>query len=60
MSLLHWCPRCNEKSVRTKLYSRDQVWLSRFEYCINKGCGYRLDLPRVRMNEHGQYIMEVK
>lgn len=38
------CPKCNEKSVRVKVYRG----VRRVEYCTNKGCGYSLQLPNLK------------
>lgn len=35
------CPRCNDVSVRIKVYKE----VRRVEYCTNKGCGYSQQLP---------------
>jgi len=46
--MLKPCYKCNphgqEKSVVTKIYHGNK----RVEYCINKGCGYRQELPPIR------------
>lgn len=43
---LGWCSNCKEKSVVVKVYqSKGDDKRKRVEYCINKGCGYRLELP---------------
>ena len=43
---LGWCSNCKEYSVRVKIYIRKRDSSKRrFEHCINKGCGYKQDLP---------------
>ena len=42
---MNYCNRCKEKSVRRKVYLTEDLKKSRIEYCINTGCGYRLELP---------------
>ena len=43
---LHWCNNCKEKSVIRREYLRKtDNRAERLEYCLNKGCGYRLMLP---------------
>lgn len=43
---LNWCSKCKEKSVIIKVYVRkSDNTKQRVEYCLNKGCGYRFDLP---------------
>jgi len=55
--MLKYCPRCKEKSVRTKLYrsfyssDSNEVFTKRVEYCINKGCGYNQELPSLKMEK---------
>ena len=46
---LRYCSKCKEKSVVVKIYQGKK----RVEYCINKGCGYKQELPtlEVRGNE---------
>jgi len=39
-----YCSKCREKSVVIKIYNGGK----RVEYCINKGCGYKLTLPPLR------------
>ena len=39
------CNLCKEKSVAIKIYTRKDGVKKRFEYCINKGCGYTQPLP---------------
>lgn len=34
---------CKEKSIITKVYNGGK----RVEYCINRGCGYKQDLPPI-------------
>lgn len=51
--MLGYCPKCKERSVRTKVYSpemrdiRTIGVLKRVEFCINRGCGYKLELPSI-------------
>jgi len=42
---LGWCSICKEKSVRVKVYIRKDGKRKRVAYCINKGCGYKEELP---------------
>ena len=42
---LRWCPKCNERSVKVKVYKRFSGEVRRVEFCWNKGCGHRQDLP---------------
>ena len=42
---LCWCDNCNENSVTRKLYTKKDGTKNRVEFCINKGCKYRLMLP---------------
>jgi hypothetical protein len=42
---LRQCPKCKEKSVVVKVYQE----VKRMEYCINKGCGYIQDLPKLKV-----------
>ena len=43
---LHFCPRCMEKSVIRRNYMRKvDNRMERLEYCLNKGCGYKLMFP---------------
>ena len=43
---LHFCPRCFEKSVIRRNYMRKaDNRMERLEFCLNKGCGYKLMLP---------------
>ena len=40
------CPHCTELSVRVKTYScKKDRREHKVEFCLNKGCGYRKDLP---------------
>ncbi len=42
---MYHCPKCKEKSAVRRVYTRKGDGLTkRIEYCINKGCGYKLDL----------------
>jgi hypothetical protein len=52
---LGWCNNCKENSTRVKCYrtKAEPEKLKRVEFCINKGCGYRLDLPPAR-GEHAK------
>ena len=45
-TMLHQCPKCRERSVIRRCYMRkvDNV-MERLEYCLNKGCKYKIDLP---------------
>ena len=46
MKRLHWCNNCKENSVVVEVYTRKSDGKRcRVEYCINKGCGYKQDLP---------------
>ena len=50
MRKLRWCNNCKENSVVRKVYTRQSDKVTcRCEYCINKGCGYKLDLPFQQM-----------
>lgn len=49
---LEWCPRCKEQSVTIKCYERTNE-IKRVEFCINRSCGYKLDLPAITLNEKG-------
>lgn len=43
---LHWCPACKEPSVIRRNYMRkSDNRMERLEFCLNKGCGYKLMLP---------------
>ena len=48
---MHWCDRCHENSVRIKCYDRADGIRSRIAYCINKGCGYRQEIPFPRVEQ---------
>jgi hypothetical protein len=48
---LGYCFKCKELSVRAKVYGKEG---KRVEYCINKGCGYKLQLPLLRKERSGQ------
>ena len=51
-STLHFCPRCMEKSVIRRNYMRKaDNRMERLEYCLNKGCGYKLMLPFRKLTE---------
>ena len=43
--LLRWCSNCRENSVTRKIYTKKDNNRNRVEFCINKGCKYRLILP---------------
>ena len=49
---LTYCAHCRENSVKTRITkSKDYLWSGikkRVEYCINKGCGYRLNLGDIQ------------
>ena len=46
MAKLNWCPHCKERSMVTKLYNnKKDSNTHRVEYCLNKGCGYKVTLP---------------
>ena len=49
---LNECPKCRERSLYTKVYEKVNK-IMRVEFCINKGCKYRLDLPPIKMVEKG-------
>jgi len=43
---LHWCSNCKEHSVIRRNYMRKtDNRMERFEFCLNKGCGYKLVFP---------------
>ena len=43
---LEWCPRCKEHSVLRRNYMRKyDNRMERLEFCLNKGCGYKLMFP---------------
>ena len=42
-SNLKWCSHCKEDSVKVKCYNKAGE-RKRVEYCINKGCGYSMDI----------------
>ena len=45
-SHLHFCCNCKEFSVVRRQYMRKHDnRMERIEFCLNKGCGYRLMLP---------------
>lgn len=50
--VLSWCNKCKENSMTTKIYVTKDGEKKRVEYCINKGCGRRLDttLPKEENN----------
>ena len=50
--VLRVCPKCREKSVVVKCYEMYNE-IRRVEYCINKGCGHKLDLTPVEMKKKG-------
>ena len=40
------CPKCKENSITTKVYVRKCDGIkNRVEFCINKSCGYRKEIP---------------
>lgn len=44
--MLHQCPKCRERSVIRRCYMRKaDNRMERLEFCLNKGCKYKLDLP---------------
>lgn len=46
MKKLHYCSNCKENSVTRKIYHRkSDNKKCRIEFCINGGCGYRMELP---------------
>lgn len=44
---LGWCSICKENSVAIKVYRRKDGSQGRVEFCLNKGCGYKLALPGI-------------
>jgi hypothetical protein len=43
---LGWCPACREHSLIRRCYMRKtDNRQERLEFCVNKGCGYKLLLP---------------
>ena len=44
-SSLQWCCRCDEASVRIKSYVTKAGDSKRVMLCMNKGCGFKVDLP---------------
>lgn len=58
--MLSYCPKCKENSVVRKLYSHkiDLDIIHRIEFCINCGCGYRLQLPDIQKTKDGYKIYE--
>ena len=43
---LHFCSNCKEFSVIRRNYMRKaDNRMERLEFCLNKGCGYKLLLP---------------
>lgn len=46
---LSYCSHCKENSVTTKKKKISEVRYSRIEYCINKGCGYKQELPDIKI-----------
>ena len=47
--MLRPCPNCKERAVTTKVYrGTDPGVKVRVEFCINKGCGYKQDLPNLK------------
>lgn len=46
VSVLHWCNNCHERSIVRRQYMRKHDnCMDRIEFCLNKGCGYKLMLP---------------
>jgi len=44
--MLHTCPKCHERSIIRRCYMRkNDNRMERLEYCLNKGCKYKLSLP---------------
>lgn len=41
---LGYCPKCKENSLIKRVYKG----VKRVEFCINKGCGYKQDLPLIK------------
>ena len=56
MNTLINCPRCKEKSVVTKLYTRKDNIKTRAIYCINKGCPYKMRLALPEEIENGKIL----
>lgn len=44
MTSYHWCNHCKEQSVRIKCYTNKQGERKRVMYCLNKGCGWNMDI----------------
>jgi len=43
---LHWCVNCKEHSIIRRCYMRQaDNRMGRMEFCLNKSCGYKLNLP---------------
>ena len=40
-----WCDRCKENSTVMKIYTDSKEVRKRVLLCMNKGCGYKIDLP---------------
>jgi len=49
MKRKQYCSKCKENSAVIKIYSRKATptIMRRVEYCENKGCGYRQELPEL-------------
>ena len=43
--MLGYCEKCKEESVKVKVYIRRDGVKCRVEYCLNKICGYKKELP---------------
>lgn len=43
--MLRWGSCCKEYCLEIKHYTRKDGTQGRVEYCINKGCGYSMELP---------------
>jgi len=43
---LQYCYACKEDSCKTKLFNRKSDGKRmKLKYCLNKGCGYRIETP---------------
>lgn len=55
MGKLGWCSHCREYSVVLQLWTRKRDNTpQRVEFCLNKGCGYRKDIPLLQGREYGR------
>lgn len=45
---LSWCSNCKENSIKVKIYGEPK---RRVEFCINKGCGYKLMLSFAEIHQ---------